>query len=512
MRALARMLGACLLLAYASSSGSAQAPEAVERGRALYTLGTSAGDRAVTARIFGGERVPAATLPCVQCHRPDGSGGVEGGRGVPRLTRATLAMPRESRGGGERARPAYDRDTLARAIRDGKDAAGRAFDELMPRYEMDERDLADLLAYLAVLGDEPAPGCDERRVRVATLLPLSGADAARGAALRLVLEAALARWNEAGGLHGRALELVAADCGSTSAAARAAAEALLAGGVLCFLAPAGPGSEPALLRELAARGVPVVGPLGITPEATDPGPVFWLLASFADQGRARARHLAAAGGRCGFLDDGTPAARALRAACERELGEAHTARGERSELVALRPERLVCLGSAAWLERELAALSTTDWRPRLALASVLLDGSPRLAGFAVDLVAPALGPGWSAGGERFDALLAELAPRLPEAGAGAPLLRAAYAATELLAHGLRAAGRDLSRERLTAALSEVRRLETGVMPPLTFGRTLRVGTHASVVVSYAADGALDDVRLVEPAPAGLAPDAAEARR
>lgn len=503
-------LGQALWLALAASS-HAQDPSdsalAVERGRGIYATGRSPRALSLEARIVGGERVPALAFPCIQCHLPDGSGAAEGGRIVPPITREALARPRARRDGAELARPGYDALGLARAIEQGLDPDGRELDLAMPRYALDPRDLADLLAYLDVLGDEPAPGCDAERVRVGTLLPLSGARAGRGRALVRVLESAFATWNAAGGIHGRRLELVAADAGSTLAEAQAAARALLeeAGGVLCLVAPSELGTHPALLAELDARGVPVVGPLCVAPDKPEPGGIFWLLASLADQGRAVAGSVAASGAPHGvaWIGDGSEGAQCMADALSGELSALgiEPLAGDLAELAARRPDWLVCFGERSWVERSLAELSSSAWRPRLVLASVLLAGAPRADGFAFDLVAPAVGPGWSAGEERFEALRARLATELQDGDQDLAAWRAAYAAAELLVQGLRASGREPSRARLCAELARVRRLETGALPPLTFGPALRTGTRASLIVSHDERGALVSVQLVEPAQA-----------
>ncbi|NOT29088.1 MAG: ABC transporter substrate-binding protein, partial [Planctomycetes bacterium] len=48
--------------------------QAIERGRQLYRLGRSARGLTFEARIAGSEPLPAAALPCAQCHGLDGRG------------------------------------------------------------------------------------------------------------------------------------------------------------------------------------------------------------------------------------------------------------------------------------------------------------------------------------------------------------------------------------------------------------------------------------------------------
>lgn len=486
-------------LGAARAGARADSDEAIERGRQLYRLGRSARGLAFEARIAGSEPISAAALPCAQCHGLDGRGGVEGGALIPDLRPARLRAPygtRDPKSG--RFRPAYDEHALGSALVDGLDPAGEALDLAMPRYQIDARDLADLHAYLGVLGEEPAPGCRGDEVRIGALLPLSGDAAPRGRELAAFLENRLRRWNERGGIHGRRVVLCAADCGSDAASALAAARGLLAGdGVLAFAACADAGAEDAVLDFLADLRVPVIGPQRVARAEELPGSVFYLLPSLADQGRAAARFLAEelASGRsfqC-WHEDSPGAGELARALLEeaRRLGLAPESRADAAEV-------WVCLGTAAWVEARLA--EARDSAPRVVLSSSLLAGPARAPGRALELLAPALGPGWSEGAERFEAALAEL-PAPPDEARELGALRLAYGALELLEHGLVAAGRALDRERLLAALGAVRRLETGVLPPLSFGRLQRVGTRASLVLSFSGQGELITVRCVEPAPA-----------
>lgn len=57
-------------------------------------------------------------------------------------------------GSGQWERPAYNDRSLAEALRRGVSSGGRTLGPVMPRFELPERDLADLLAYLHRLGDD----------------------------------------------------------------------------------------------------------------------------------------------------------------------------------------------------------------------------------------------------------------------------------------------------------------------------------------------------------------------
>jgi len=67
-------------------------------------------------------------------------------------------------------RPAYTDKTLAIALRGGVDPTGRRFDPIMPRYRLEEQDMAVLIAYLKELSSVPAPGVTETTLRFATVI------------------------------------------------------------------------------------------------------------------------------------------------------------------------------------------------------------------------------------------------------------------------------------------------------------------------------------------------------
>jgi len=80
-------------------------------------------------------------------------------------------------------RPAYTRETLARSIRDGISSTGEDFSVLMPRYELSDDAMDDLLDYLESLSMEPDPGVTETDIHFATILDDSVSESQRKALL-----------------------------------------------------------------------------------------------------------------------------------------------------------------------------------------------------------------------------------------------------------------------------------------------------------------------------------------
>lgn len=186
----------------------------VQAGRALYREGRTAEQGELAALTAGDVRGAGRNFACVNCHRPSGLGASEGNKYVLPVTGSMLFAPRElnrnrvfgklffeartpeftARMRQAHMRPAYTPQTLARALREGVDPTGRTLDAVMPRYEITDRDLANLVAYLRKLSAQPDPGVDTQTLHVATVVS-DTVDPARRAAMLGVMQAQVGRLN-----------------------------------------------------------------------------------------------------------------------------------------------------------------------------------------------------------------------------------------------------------------------------------------------------------------------------
>lgn len=173
-------------------SGSAIAGELVgdvAAGERLYRDGIKLDGSIVSAEISSGVEVEGEQFACASCHRPSGYGASEGGTYVPPISGQLLFQERIysraenlqelyrerqtkeyfSRVRSTRNRPAYDDASLATVIRTGVDANGRQLETVMPRYALNDQDMANLIAYLRNLGADD-PGVDEREIHFAFVI------------------------------------------------------------------------------------------------------------------------------------------------------------------------------------------------------------------------------------------------------------------------------------------------------------------------------------------------------
>ena len=171
-------------LAAPDRSPPTMAGERIYRDGVLSTGAPVKGARAPLPDVQG------AAAACANCHRRSGLGEIEGRPLIPPITARYLYRARSGdRPGnlenaaltmaGPGARPevlrhadrsAYTDATLARAIRDGIGPDGHPLDRLMPRFRIDDSDMASLIAYLKQLSQRPSPGVGDDTLQFATIV------------------------------------------------------------------------------------------------------------------------------------------------------------------------------------------------------------------------------------------------------------------------------------------------------------------------------------------------------
>lgn len=208
MRAFTSIAAAvCTVLASVVALGARQAAAPLfSPGERLYLKGLSVSGTPIPATVQGDLRVRSTDMPCSNCHRRSGWGTSEGPVTTPALVGPVLFQP-VTRGAaqigtrttGAGTRPAYDDETLLRALRDGVDPAGRTLSPTMPRYTMTPADVAALSAHLRTLSAEPPPGVTESTIHFATIIGPDVSVARRDSVLDILR--AFVRAKNAGSRH-----------------------------------------------------------------------------------------------------------------------------------------------------------------------------------------------------------------------------------------------------------------------------------------------------------------------
>ena len=160
-------------------------------GEKMYREGILPSGEPIQATLRGDVQIPGGSFSCESCHLRSGIGSIEGQIVSPPTNWLKLSKhyykyepilgdhSRVKKGmydGRAPAkpvfRPGYTHETLVDALRLGVSPTGREFNSAMPRYEMDDRDMQILIAYLKTLSAELSPGVDPafKYIRFATVI------------------------------------------------------------------------------------------------------------------------------------------------------------------------------------------------------------------------------------------------------------------------------------------------------------------------------------------------------
>ena len=159
------------------------AEKALALGERMYREGLLPNGEPMQAIVSGDIAVPGTSFTCVSCHVRSGLGSFEGGvvtlptngfkLGLTRYWKFPNLLPEERkhlRVQTRPARPPYDDNLLAQAIRGGIDPSGRQLNPVMPRYDLSDQDMAIMAHYLWSLSTKPSPGADATSIRFATVI------------------------------------------------------------------------------------------------------------------------------------------------------------------------------------------------------------------------------------------------------------------------------------------------------------------------------------------------------
>ncbi len=122
-------------------------------GERIYYLGIDGNEQKIAFR-GGPHWLRRMGGSCVNCHGPDGKGGlpVMMGTHIPGDIRYSALISGQHHGEEEGEEEAYTDEDIRRAIREGVEPSGKQMDRTMPRWKISDQDINDLLEYLRKLG------------------------------------------------------------------------------------------------------------------------------------------------------------------------------------------------------------------------------------------------------------------------------------------------------------------------------------------------------------------------
>jgi hypothetical protein len=150
--------------------------EALRLGERIYRNGLLPSGEPVKAIVKGDIEVEGSMFSCQNCHMRAGIGSYEGGVYSPPTNGGSLFKPLKFIYKGivqeqvPPIRPAYTDKSLAEVLRYGDDPTGRILNDVMPRYILNDADMAILVSYLKTLSSQFSPGVTDTSISFATVI------------------------------------------------------------------------------------------------------------------------------------------------------------------------------------------------------------------------------------------------------------------------------------------------------------------------------------------------------
>jgi ABC-type branched-subunit amino acid transport system substrate-binding protein len=518
-------LAGIVLLCPAATSAAADLTEAEERGKYIYETGRSRSRRVINADLGGGEApTPGHVLPCINCHGADGR-GAEDYVGIAPLNVNWYALASTGvHSHAVRSHGPFDELSLARAIVFGKDPDGNDMEKAMPRYDMAQEDVQDLIAYLKVMDSQSDPAISSSTIRVGTVLPTEGRHAALGQAMRQTIEAVFDEVNANGGVNDRELQLAVGgwnDDGNPQI--WAARDLVNKEPVAALVSPYVPNYDAELEALAAEKRLPVVGPYTVLQpdgdEDEDNHFTFYLLAGLELQARALVEAavarvtpgetgLAIIYPRVRFFDELAAAAAdqadALGfASVTEEVFELNEFPAESTvlNLHGNGTQAVLFLGNAAELSQFARRAAEAGWQPLLLSPGLLAERNvfelPESFDGRVLLSYASLPTDYSPEGAADFELLHEkygfdYSYSIAQVNA--------YLAARVLVESIERAGRNITRQQLLEALEGLDDFHPGLAPALSYGEDRRIGSVGAhiVPVDLVEDRFTEPVRWIVP--------------
>lgn len=493
--------------AFEEHSAFAEEPASAAVGKLIYRTGKDPVGSEISALLLGrSSAAPARNFPCANCHGLRGEGREEGALATPPVDWRSLTSARAATADWS-ARPAYDAEGVKHAILSGTSVSGAPLAAAMPHYVMNERQIDSVISYLKLIGsnEDMDAGIGVDFVKLGAVLPLSGAMAAQGAQTESLLRRYFAEINEHGGVYRRKILLEIADSKGEEAEASRAVRRFVEDGVFALVAVSAP-LDPATRALIMEAQIPLVGPLNETPRESDRrDPYIWRLRpSFADQAGALADYIISTGEarkpsslRVAIIYEDEPGAREAMSGARTRLirgavnvlERSYTEIGRTTSAIVSTLAELdwiIFLGKGSDLDVLLVGLQALGYQvPSIGALAPLSADASNLADFHDVKIVYAMPHGWNfiplADGQKKEGV------NLNAARIERDDVLIAVAAAKLTVETLARVGIKLSRDQFLAALEKINSLETGVLPPISFGKNSHIGVRNTRIVVQGPD-------------------------
>ncbi|GJM32046.1 MAG: ABC transporter substrate-binding protein [Saprospiraceae bacterium] len=469
----------CLVAVSFATISWSQLGASEERGQDIFRKGTSPSGQKIVALMSGAE-VPASVLPCSSCHGLDGKGRPEGGVSPSNITWNALTKGYNGKRSNGRTHNAYTSTTLKRAISMGLDPAGNTLNSTMPHYQMSQQDMQDLVDYLKVLGQESVPGLTDSTLLIGTLLRPEPQLDEMNQVVSEIIHAYFTEINQQGGIFNRQLAFEPTQNEPLKQPAFALVSSWLD-----------------QQQDLIPPGTPVVGGMAQFPE-TDLAKnrqLFYLLPGLDQQAETLGRQVK--GGKIALIYESDTLRgelieafkKGVRTANVKEIIEFKTTDYPPEDLAGILRKQQInqvfLLGNAAFEKDLCDQLGIHDSPPELFLlgsfTTLNIYELPAVWQGKIILAYPQ----WmSSASDKGKAMIRYLQQKYNLSDRYQQSQWAALSGAILLVDALKKVGRDLSREQLVEALENTYRLETGLLPPISYSANRRIGSEQVFLVKY----------------------------
>ncbi len=174
------LLAAAVMVVAPVWAAGVAADDKADVGERIYRQGITGDGQPVLATRFSDITTRGRAAACVNCHRRSGFGGKEGLIIIPPVSANYLFFdplhPSQEDldlsyvDGMRLTRKPYTEETLARAIREGIGTDDKPLNSLMPRFALNQADMAALVAYLRKLDDRQTRGVTHNVLHFATII------------------------------------------------------------------------------------------------------------------------------------------------------------------------------------------------------------------------------------------------------------------------------------------------------------------------------------------------------
>ena len=474
-----------------------QSIDPIEAGKQIYTKGTSPSGKEIIA-LLSGVKMPAAVLPCVNCHGADGAGRPEGGVTPSNLQWDILTKNNGGQSNNRKAHPPYTDKSFKKALTMGIDPGNSELLKTMPRYQLSQEDFNYLLAYLKVLGKEKEKGIDNSTIKTGFVLPPETQNPAKRLTLQKVLAAYFSEINLKGGIYNRKIEPIFATPDFFDQDDSTLESCFAIGN--CWNIEA----KQSITNWASKREIPIIGAISSMPisESLQNRYVFYLYPGLKDQAIAQLNFLNEKAHfntrNIALVHDGTKETmsltKMLSSACEKfnpnKLKNTRLGNTEAEIEAAIHQFKKEGMNTvfyfcAPGFENDFFRIAhKQNWYPDFFCLGNYSDIQPTEIPQSFDGRIFLAFPNWldefsQKGWDLYKSLKVKY--DLPDDFQNMQL--SALGAAMIYVEAVRNCGRKITREKLISNLEKLYEFKTGLIPPISYGLNSRIGSQKVYIVS-----------------------------